>query len=248
MRLANKVAIVTGAGKGLGRAFAIALAREGAKVTVAEVDAQTGSRVVEEIKQSGGTAIYVQVDVSQKIHVEAMVQETLGTFGQIDILVNNAGITKPAMIQNISEEDWDRIYAVNVRGTFLCIQAVLPHMRERNSGRIINLTSGAGLVGDIGQLHYSSSKAAIAGITRSAARELGRYNIKVNAISPVAMTDGTRKVFTDPKFKDKYLELIPLRRFAEPEQIAPAVVFLASDEADYITGQIIPVDGGRTIR
>jgi 3-oxoacyl-[acyl-carrier protein] reductase len=248
MLLENEVAVVTGAGKGLGRAFALALAKEGAKVTVAEADPSTGEKVVEEIGQLGGTAIFIQVDVSQKIQVEAMVQKTIEAFGRIDILVNNAGITKPAMINKISEDDWDRIYAVNVKGTFLCIQAVLPYMREHKSGCIINLTSGAGLVGDIGQLHYSSSKAAIAGITRSAARELARYNIRVNAVSPVAMTDTTRKVLTDPKFKEKYFEMIPLRRVAEPEEIAPAIVFLASGKAGYITGQILPVDGGRTIR
>lgn len=245
--LSSKVAIVTGGGAGLGRAYALALADAGASVVVVDVNATAAGDVAKEIEATKEAAVAADIDVADRQDAQRMARLCVDNFGRIDILVTNAGITDPAMIHKMTEEQWDRVISVNQKGVFNSIQAVLPAMRDQKSGRIINVTSAAGLIGDIGQINYAATKGAVTAMTRAAARELARYNITVNAISPVAKTEMTRTVFEDPNFKDLYQSFIPLGYFGEPRDIAPSVVFLASDEARYITGAVLRVDGGRAI-
>ncbi len=244
MKLKDRVAIVTGAGRGLGKAIAGTFAKEGAKVVIAEYDYDIASETAGEINKSGGAALAVKTDVSSRNSVKEAVERTLSQFGRVDILVNNAGIIVPAMLHKMTDEQFDKVLAVHLKGTFICIQSVIPYMMEKKYGRIVNVTSAAGICGTIGQINYSSAKGGIISITKSAAKELARYNITVNCIAPGAATRMTETIRTDEKFKDKYLSRIPLGRWAEPEEVAPAFVFFASDDASYITGQVLNVDGG----
>lgn len=244
MRLKDKVIIVTGARKGIGESVALALAREGADLVLVSRSIQTDSPLVQEVKNLGRRVFVKQVDVGDREQVFEMVDEALDYFGRIDVLFNNAGISKPVMLWNTTQEQWEDVIRINLSGTFYCIQAVSKPMMEQRSGSIINVTSSAGLNGTIGQANYTAAKGGIYALSKSAARELARYSIRVNTISPMAETDMTQKIAHDPKFKEKYLERIPLGRFAKPEEIAPAVVFLASDESSFITGQTICIDGG----
>ena len=248
MQLKDRVAIVTGAGQGIGAAIARAFAREGAKVGVADINADAAQAVAEEIAAAGGTAQALACDVSQRSRVGAMVAEMQDRFGRVDILVNNAGIIRPAMLHKMTEDQWDAVMGVHLKGSFHCLQAVVPGMMQRQYGRVINVTSTAGLLGTIGQINYSAAKAGIVGLTLSAAKELARHNITVNAVAPGAATPMTETIRTDERFKDKYLERIPMGRWAEPEEIAPVFVFFASDAAAYVTGQVLAADGGMTIR
>ena len=247
MRLEEKVAIITGAGRGIGKAVAIRFAKEGANIVIAEMDLEPANEVVEAIKVSGRQAIAIKTDVGNSEEVDKMVQSAISAFGKIDILVNNAGVSMPAMLHKMSHEQWDSVLNSHLKGTFNCIRSVVNHMIERKTGKIINVVSAAGVKGTIGQINYSAAKAGIIGITKSAARELGRHGINVNAIAPSAITRMTEKVYTDPKFKDKYLEAKAIKRFAEAEEMAPAFVFFASDDANFITGQVLVADGGATI-
>ncbi|MEZ5614281.1 MAG: 3-oxoacyl-ACP reductase FabG [Rhodocyclaceae bacterium] len=248
MLLKDKIAIVTGAGQGIGAAIAQAYAREGAKVAVVDMNAEAADAVAAGIRQAGGTAKGFACNVAGRESVNTMTAAVTAEWGRVDILVNNAGITRTAMLHKMTQEQWQQVIDVHMNGSFYCLQAVVNGMIERKSGRIINVTSTAGLLGTIGQINYSAAKAAIAGMTKSAAKELGRHGITVNAIAPGAATPMTEVIRTDDRFKDKYLERIPLGRWAEPHEVAPAFVFLASDWASYITGQILAVDGGLTIR
>lgn len=248
MLLNNKVALVTGAGQGLGAAIAQALAAHGARVAVADINADAAAGVAATINAAGGTAQGFACNVAERTHVNAMAEEIAARLGKIDILVNNAGIIRPAMLHKMREEDWNAVLDVHLKGSFHCLQAVVPGMIASAYGRIINVTSTAGLLGTIGQINYSAAKAGIVGMTMSAAKELGKYNITVNAIAPGAATPMTEVIRTDDRFKDAYLARLPLGRWAEPGEVAPAFVFLASDWASYITGQILGVDGGLTIR
>ncbi|MBK9115193.1 MAG: 3-oxoacyl-ACP reductase FabG [Betaproteobacteria bacterium] len=248
MQLAGKVAIVTGAAQGIGAAVARAYAAEGARVALVDLAADRAEAVAAAMRADGAEAVGIGCDVAHRDDVDAMVAATVQRFGQVDILVNNAGITRPAMLHKMTDAQWDSVLAVHVTGSFHCLQAVAPGMMERNYGRVINVTSAAGLVGTIGQINYSTAKAAIVGFTMSAARELAKSGIVVNAVAPGAATPMTDTIRTDPRFRDKYLERIPVGRWAEPQEIAPVFVFLASAGAAFVTGQVIAADGGMTIR
>ncbi len=246
MRLRDKIALVTGSSRGVGRAVALGYAQEGAKVVINYSSSEAAaSEVVQECKKIGAEAIAVRADVAKKSDVEALFKSAIDEFGRIDILVNNAGFTRPAMLVKMTEEQWDQVVDIHMKGTFLCSQAAARQMKEQNSGKIINVTSVAGIVGTVGQVNYSAAKGGIISMTKSIARELARYNICANVISlGIVATDMTEKIRTDEKLRDIYINRILLKRFAEPSDIVPAFVFLASDESNYITGQLVCVDGG----
>lgn len=246
MRLKDKKAIVTGGGRGIGRAVALAFAREGADVVVNyQSNDVAANEVVEEIQSLGRRAIPIKTDVSSYHEVKIMVDRTVQELGGVDILVNNAGVSKPSMLLDMPEESWDRVINIHLKGTFNCSQIAARYMKEKKWGRIINVISTAGLFGTVGQINYASAKAGIIGFTKSASRELGKFSINVNALCPgVTLTEMTEKIRTDEKFQKKFLERIQLGRFAEPEEIAPGFIFLASEEASYITGHVLNVDGG----
>jgi len=246
MRLKDKVALITGSSRGVGRAIALAYAKEGAKVVVNYTSNQSAAdEVVAGIKDLGSDAIAVKADVAKADEAQALVKAAIEQFGKLDILVNNAGFTRPAMLLKMTEQQWDEVLDIHLKGAFLCSQAAANHMVERNQGKIINVASVAGVVGTVGQVNYSAAKGGVIALTKSMARELARYNICVNVISlGIVATDMTEKIRTDEKLKEIYMNRILLKRFAEAEDIAPAFVFFASDESNYITGQLLCVDGG----
>jgi len=245
-RLDGKAAVVTGGGRGIGRAICLAYGREGADVVVnyASKD-QPAQEVVEMIQKMGRKAVAVKGNVALKADAERIIQTGIDCFGKIDILVNNAGVSRPNMLHKLTEEQWDEVIDIHLKGPFLCIQAASKYMMQQKSGKIINLTSSAGLWGTKGQINYSAAKGGIIALTKSAARELAAYGITVNVIQPgYVSTEMTEKIRTDPKLKEVYTGRILLGRFSEPEEVAPTFVFLASDESSYITGQLFCVDGG----
>ncbi|MBL7210845.1 MAG: 3-oxoacyl-ACP reductase FabG [Desulfobacteraceae bacterium] len=246
MRLKDKTALVTGSSRGVGRAVALAFAKVGAKVVINYTsNEKAANEVVENIRGMGSEAISVKADVARKSDVEQLVSATIETFGGLDILVNNAGFTRPSMMVKMTEEHWDQVVDIHLKGAFLCSQAAAIQMKDQKSGKIINVTSVAGLVGTVGQINYSAAKGGILSMTKSMARELARYNVCANVISlGIVATDMTEKIRSDEKLREIYLNRILLRRFAEPDDISPAFVFLASDESNYITGQLLCVDGG----
>ncbi|NMM05633.1 3-oxoacyl-ACP reductase FabG [Polaromonas sp.] len=247
MQLKDRVAIVTGAGQGIGTAVAAAYAREGARVAVVDMNIESAQGVAAEINAAGGQAIAVACNVAVREQVFAMAAQVTQTWGRVDILVNNAGITRTAMLHKMTQEQWQDVLAVHLSGSFNCLQAVVDGMIERRYGRIIYVTSAAGILGTIGQINYSAAKAGLLGLTKSSAKELARFNITANAIAPGAATPMTETIRTDERFKEKYLDRIPLGRWAEPKEIAPVFVFFASDASSYVTGQILAADGGMTI-
>ncbi len=244
MRLEGKRAIVTGGSRGIGRAIALRLADEGADVAVcASSSAGSAEAVAEEIRAKGRQALGCQADVSNAAQVAALISETLEAFCSIDILVNNAGINRDGLLIRMKEEDWDSVLDVNLKGAFLCTKAVARLMMKARSGRIVNLSSVVGLVGNAGQVNYSAAKAGLLGLTKSSAKELASRGITVNAVCPgfipTDMTEGIPE-----QTKATLIDLIPLGRLGTTENIAAAVAFLASDDASYITGQSLVVDGG----
>jgi 3-oxoacyl-[acyl-carrier protein] reductase len=244
MRLEGKRAIVTGGSRGIGRAIALRLADEGADVAVcASSSAASAEAVAEEIRAKGRQSLGCQADVSNAAQVAALISETLEAFSSIDILVNNAGINRDGLLMRMKEEDWDSVLDVNLKGAFLCTKAVARSMMKARSGRIVNLSSVVGLMGNAGQVNYSASKAGLLGLTKSSAKELASRGITVNAVCPgfipTEMTEGMPE-----QAKAALIDLIPLGRLGTTENIAAAVAFLASDDASYITGQSIVVDGG----
>jgi 3-oxoacyl-[acyl-carrier protein] reductase len=243
--LTGRSALVTGAAGGIGSAVAQALAAAGAAVLVTDLDKDAASAVAERIRADGGEAQSAALDVADRASADAAVAQAAGLAdGTLHILINNAGVTAPAMFADLTEENFRRLIDVHVMGAFHCSQAALPFMPTDGRGRIINVTSSAGLTGTLGQVNYSAAKAGIIGFTKSLARELARKNILVNALAPLAATPMTETIRTNEKFAANMMARIPLRRWAEPSEIAGAFVFLASDAASYITGQVLPVDGG----
>ncbi len=245
MRLANKVAFVTGAGSGIGAATAVRLAKEGAAVCCADVNEAGLKKVVEEIKGGGGRAIHALCDVSKKSDVEAAVRKTVAELGGLHCVVNNAGITRDKMSKKMSEEDWDAVLAVNLKGTFLVCQAAIGVMSDKKYGRIVN-TASVAVRGNVGQANYSASKAGIVGLTRTLALECARANITVNCVAPGA-TDTPMFANVPEDIKQAIVKSIPLQRMAAPADIAAVHAFLCSDDAAYVTGQLIYVDGGATL-
>ena len=246
MKLKDKIALVTGSSRGVGRAVALGFAKQGANVIVNYTSNENAANeVVAAIQSMGGKAISVKADVAQKPEAENLVNSAIDAFGRLDILVNNAGFTRPAMMIKMTEDQWDQVVDIHLKGAFLCAQAAGLHMKEQKSGKIINVTSVAGIVGTVGQINYSAAKGGIISMTKSIARELARYNVCANVISlGIVATDMTEKIRSDEKLKEIYMNRILLKRFAEADDIAPAFVFLASDESNYITGQLLCVDGG----
>ena len=246
MKLKDKVALVTGSSRGVGKSIALAFAKEGAKVMVNYTsNEKAANEVLETIQKMGGQAKVFKADVAKKAEAQALVQATVDAFGGLDILVNNAGFTRPAMMLKMTEEQWDAVLNIHLKGAWLCAQAAAPHMIAKNSGKIINVTSVAGMVGTVGQINYSAAKGGVISMTKSMARELARNNICANVISlGIVPTDMSEKITTDEKLKEIYMNRILLKRFGETDELTPAFVFLASDDANYITGQLLAVDGG----
>ncbi|HKI51076.1 MAG TPA: 3-oxoacyl-[acyl-carrier-protein] reductase [Geothermobacteraceae bacterium] len=239
----DKVALVTGASRGIGKSISLALAKKGAKIVAVDIDQAATEETVAELKTLGVDAVAVQGNVTNPDDVECMVQKAIEAFGRIDILVNNAGITRDALLLRMKDEDWDAVLSVNLKGAFLCSRAVAKVMSKQRYGRIINIASVVGQMGNAGQANYCASKAGLIGLTKSNARELAKRNVTVNAVAPgfiaTAMTDALPE-----KVRDELAAQIPLERLGSADDIANAVIFLAQLESSYITGQVIGVNGG----
>lgn len=244
MDFTGKIAIVTGASRGIGRAIAIKLGSLGATVVVNHRASPEGAEeTAAAVRAAGGQALVVQADVSDAKEVKGMIAEVMSTYGRVDVLVNNAGTTRDMLILRLKEEDWDLVLNTNLKSAFLCIQALTKIMMKQRYGRIVNITSVAGLAGNAGQANYASAKAGLIGLTKSVARELGSRGITCNAVAPgLVMTALTRDLPEDLLAEARRMSV--LGRTGEPAEIANAVAFLASDEAAYITGQVLSVDGG----
>jgi len=248
LELKNKVAIITGARRGMGKSHAIKLAKAGAKVVVADISLEDCQKVVDEIKKSGGEAMAVKCDVTKKAEVDEMVQMAVKKWGKVDILVNNAGICQFKPFLELTEEEWDRTIDINLKGYFLCAQAAAKEMIKQKSGVIINIASvamGQQGIGFPNIAHYCASKGGIVGMTEALAVELAPYNIRANAISPgMIETPMIDPVKQDPKTMEAMLARVPMRRVGKPEEVSNLVLFLASDESSYMTGSTVVIDGG----
>jgi 3-oxoacyl-[acyl-carrier protein] reductase len=243
MDLSNRVAIVTGSGQGIGREIALMLAEQGASIVISDVNTATAKEVAAEIEAKNGKGIAIPVNVTVAAEVNKLVEQTLSSFGHIDILVNNAGITRDGLLLRMSEADWDLVLNINLKGAFICTQAVLRHMIRQRWGRIVNIASVVGLTGNAGQANYAASKAGLIGLAKTTAREVASRGITVNAVAPGFIDTGMTQKLSE-NVKQEFLKQIPLGYFGLPKDVAYAVAFLVSEEAHYITGQVINVNGG----
>ncbi|MEH7179090.1 3-oxoacyl-ACP reductase FabG [Neobacillus vireti] len=243
MRLKDKVALITGAANGIGLTAAELFAKEGAKVAMADFNAEIGEKRAGELREKGYEVTFFQVNVTDRSSVDKMVGKVRDTYGNIGVLINNAGITRDAMLSKMSVEDFRAVMDVNLTGVFHCTQAVLPSMIENGKGKIINTSSVSGIYGNVGQTNYAASKAGVVGMTKTWAKELGRKGINVNAVAPGFIETGMTAVVPE-KIIDQMKQMIPLARLGKPEDIANAYLFLASDESNYINGTVLQVDGG----
>lgn len=248
MRLDRKVIVVTGAARGIGRIYALALAKEGARVVASDILAEGANETVSEIKKAGGEAISVIADISKEDDTNRLAEETVKAFGRIDGLVNNAAKNtelKWGPFNEIKVEEWDKVMAVNLRGTWLCIKSVFPFMKQQGGGKIVNITSGTYFLGTPGFAHYISSKAGVIGLTRALSKELGQHNININAIAPgLTVTEVNTSVFT-PEYLGQVRKMKAFQRDQFPNDLVGTVVFLLSPDSDFMTGQTLVVDGGR---
>ncbi|MFA4916959.1 MAG: 3-oxoacyl-ACP reductase FabG [Syntrophales bacterium] len=245
MRVKDKVAVVTGSGRGIGEATVKRLAEEGAKVVVTDINEEGIIKVADDIKAKGGSAIAIKMDVTKIAEVESLMGKTVKEFGRLDILVNNAGFNRDMLIKNMTEKDWDDVIDTDLKGAFLCAKFASGYMVEQKYGKIINISSRA-WHGNPGQANYSSAKAGVIGLTKSLAWELGRFNINVNAVAPGFIVTELTK--SHPKFemiKEKQLANMPIKRLGDPIDIANLILFLASDESSFITAEVIHATGGR---
>lgn len=246
MKFKGKRILVTGGTRGLGKAMALSFAREGAWVAVIYSSDSASARGAEdEIKKIAERSLLIQADVSSRSDVKNIVDRVLEEWEHIDVLVNNAGIIRDKLLMFLGEDDWDRVIAVNLKGTYLCSKAVMKPMISRRAGRIINITSPSAITGRAGQTNYSASKGGIISFTKSLSREIARFGITVNAVCPGVISTAMTETL-DPEKKGELLQMIPMQRSGTPEEVAGAVLFLASDDAAYITGQVLTVDGGLT--
>ncbi len=247
--LKGRVGIVTGGGQGLGQAFCLAFADAGADIVVAELNPETGPVTAAQVERRGRHGLFVETDVTDRNSVDAMVARTLSAFGRIDFIMNNAGITKWAPAEEVTEEDWRAVMAVNLDGLFYCCQAVVGPMKEAGGGRIINIASMSGMIVNFpqAQASYNASKAAVIHLTRSLACEWAPYGIRVNAIAPGYMaTPMAQPFFDDPAYGERWMQAIPMGRPGQPDELAGAAIYLASEASSYVTGEVIVVDGGYT--
>lgn len=241
--LKDKVAIITGAAQGIGRAIALEFARNRASIVAADILEEKVQELAKEIEANGGKALAMKLNVTELKDCEKTVTETINQYSRIDILVNNAGITHDQLLIRMSEEDWDKVLAVNLKGMFNCCKAACRQMFKQHRGCVINISSIVGITGNVGQANYAASKAGVIGLTKSLAKEFAARNIAVNAIAPGFIKTGMTEALPD-KIKEQMLGLIPVGRFGEPEEVARLALFLASDLCSYITGEVIRIDGG----
>ncbi|MGK2907551.1 MAG: 3-oxoacyl-[acyl-carrier-protein] reductase [Desulfuromonadales bacterium] len=241
--LSDKVAIITGASRGIGRFIAIALAAQGTKIVASARNAEALETLTAEIQALGGDALAVVADVSVEADANNLIDRAVATYGKLDILINNAGITRDGLLLRMKSDDWDAVLDTNLKGAFLCTRAAAKFMSKQRSGRIINISSVVGEMGNAGQANYCASKAGLLGLTKSVARELARRNVTVNAVTPGFIVTDMTENMTD-KAREALTEQIPLGRLGEAEDVANAVLFLASDRSSYITGQVLGVNGG----
>ena len=241
--LKDKVAVVTGASRGIGKSISLALAKQGAKIVAVDITLKGMDELLAEVKALGSEGVAVEGNVTVAADAEKMIDQAVASLGRVDILVNNAGITRDGLLMRMKEEDWDAVLTVNLKGAFLCTRAASKVMTKQRCGRIINISSVVGQMGNAGQANYCASKAGLMGLTRSNARELAKRNITVNAVAPGFIVSDMTEALPE-KVKQEMAAQIPLERFGTADDIANAVVFLASDASEYITGQVLAVNGG----